>query len=368
MTLPTSTDPLADLLGAEPRLVLLVRGATSTGKSWLVKSMAEAGLGRLLVFDTEDRARLLPGAGRTFDVVPVRNPRDLPAYIDRWVGSEAARARGIGCYALDSLARFYGALRADLLLAVHERAGGDPTAAPTAEEEVGLQVRVQHVLHRLCAQSGANVVLTDQIHARGKEAAEDRAEGRITPLLLSGAEYVVDVIAELALEYRDEQMDEVRVLRIVKTNTEAFTPGEAFINPDFAMLLERMKDYQARQMAEPLAVPATEALPPLTEALPEPPAPPAPADLTLAELLAIAEQAGVRRGQVEASARRHHGVDDLTRLTAAQRADLHRRLLEFIAREQAKAAGGDQPAAPNGAAAPKAVAATRVAARPTKGG
>ena len=366
MTLPPAIDPLADLLGGEPRLVLLVRGATSTGKSWLVKSMAQAGLGRLLVFDTEDRARLLPGAGRDFDVVPVRNPRDLPAYIDRWVGSEAARARGIGCYALDSLARFYGALRADLLLAVHERAGGDPTAAPTAEEEIGLQVRVQHVLHRLCAQSGANVVLTDQINARGKEAAEDRAQGRITPLLLSGAEYVVDVIAELALEYREDLLDEARVLRIVKTNTEAFTPGEAFINATFATLLDRLKAYQARQAAETPARPAAALLPPLAEALPAPA--PAPARLTLGELLAVAEREGVRRGQLEASARRSHGVDDLSRLTADQIEDLHRRMLEFVARERAKAAGGAVPAAANGAAAPRAVAAMRVAARPSKDG
>jgi hypothetical protein len=326
--------------------------------------MAEAGLGRLLVFDTEDRARLLPGAGRAFDVVPVRNPRDLPAYVDRWVGSEAARARGIGCYALDSLARFYGALRADLLLAVHERAGGDPTAAPTAEEEIGLQVRVQHVLHRLCAQSGANVVLTDQIHARGKEAAEDRAEGRITPLTLSGAEYIVDVIAELALEYREDLLDEVRVLRIVKTNTEAFTPGETFIDPDFATLLDRMRAYQARQMAATPAGPAAEQPPPLTEALPAPAAPAAPARMTPAELLAVAERAGVRRGQVEASARRHHGVDDLGRLTADQIEDLHRRLLEFIAREQAEAS--DRPAATNGKAGAAAVSAMRVASRPSK--
>ena len=364
MTLAPPIDPLADLLGGEPRLVLLVRGATSTGKSWLVKSMAQAGLGRLLVFDTEDRARLLPGAGRDFDVVPVRNPRDLPAYIDRWVGSEAARARGIGCYALDSLARFYGALRADLLLAVHERAGGDPTAAPTAEEEIGLQVRVQHVLHRLCAQSGANVVLTDQINARGKEAAEDRAQGRITPLLLSGAEYVVDVIAELALEYREDLLDEARVLRIVKTNTEAFTPGEAFINATFATLLDRLKAYQARQVAEAPSRPAAALLPPLAEALPAPA--PAPARLTLGELLAVAEREGVRRGQLEASARRSHGVDDLSRLTADQIEDLHRRMLEFVARERAKAAGGAVPAAANGAAAARAVGATRVAARPSK--
>jgi hypothetical protein len=364
MSAKAHVDPLADLLGAEPRLVLLVRGATSTGKSWLVKSMAQAGIGRLLVFDTEDRARLLPGAGRDFDVVPVRNPRDLPAYVDRWVGSEAARARGIGCYALDSLARFYGALRADLLLAVHERAGGDPTAAPTAEEEIGLQVRVQHVLHRLCAQSGANVVLTDQIHARGKEAAEDRAEGRITPLTLSGAEYIVDVIAELALEYREDRMDEARVLRIVKTNTEAFLPGEAFLDPDFATLLDRMKVYQARQAATPAGQTA-ERLPPLTEALPEPEPAPAAARLTLAELLAAAEREGVRRGQVEASARRNHGVDDLDRLTADQIEDLHRRMLEFVARERAKAVAGAAPSAGSNGAAPPAVAA-RGAARPGK--
>jgi hypothetical protein len=212
------------------------------------------------------------------------------------------------------------------------------------------------------------VVLTDQIHARGKEAAEDRAAGRIVPLLLSGAEYVVDVIAELALEYRDEQMDEARVLRIVKTNTEAFTPGEAFLNPTFATLLDRMRIYQARQQAAMPADPTAGALPPLTEALPAAAAAPPPPRLTLPELLAVAERAGIRRSQVEASARRHHGVDDLARLTVDQMEDLHHRLLEFMARERAKGAGGaEPPSAANGAAEPAAVAATRPA-RPGRGG
>jgi hypothetical protein len=183
--------------------------------------------------------------------------------------------------------------------------------------------------------------------------------------LLSGAEYIVDVIAELALEYREEHLDEVRVLRIVKTNTEAFAPGEAFIAADFGTLLNRMRDYQARQAAGAATVPAAEMLPPLTDALPVPAAPPAPARMTLADLLTAAEHAGVRRGQVEASARRNHGVDDLAQLTADQIEDLHRRMLDFVAKERAKSGvGADLPATANGAGTPRAVAATRVAARP----
>jgi hypothetical protein len=185
------------------------------------------------------------------------------------------------------------------------------------------------------------------------------------PLLLSGAEYVVDVIAELALEYREDLLDEARVLRIVKTNTEAFTPGEAFINATFATLLDRLTAYQARQAASPPAQPAAEMLPPLADILPTPA--PAPARLTLGELLAVAEREGVRRGQLEASARRSYGVDDLSRLTPDQMEDLHRRMLEFVAKEKAKTAGDTAPpATANGVAAAQAVAATRVAGRPSK--
>jgi hypothetical protein len=129
-----------------------------------------------------------------------------------------------------------------------------------------------------------------------------------------------------------------------------------------------MRAYQARQQAAVPADPTAGALPPLTEALPAAAAAPPPPRLTLPELLAVAERAGVRRSQVEASARRHHGVDDLARLTADQLENLHHRLLEFISRERGKGSEGAEPlVAANGAAEPAAIAATRPA-RPGRGG
>src|ERR1051325_2016295 len=51
----------------QQRLVMAVRGAAGAGKSSFMRSMADAGLGRLCVFDTERKTRLLKGVGQDFD-------------------------------------------------------------------------------------------------------------------------------------------------------------------------------------------------------------------------------------------------------------------------------------------------------------
>ena len=59
---------------AQKRLVVAVRGAAGTGKSYFAASLAEAGVGRLLFFDVERKSRLLPGAtgdAPAFDAVEV---------------------------------------------------------------------------------------------------------------------------------------------------------------------------------------------------------------------------------------------------------------------------------------------------------
>ena len=66
----TQTRPKVNPLSRRPRqqrLVMAVRGGAGVGKSHFLRSMAEAGLGRLCIFDVERKARLLKGVGTKFD-------------------------------------------------------------------------------------------------------------------------------------------------------------------------------------------------------------------------------------------------------------------------------------------------------------
>src|SRR5215211_3085392 len=51
------------------RLVTIFRGASNTGKTHLALSMAEAGIGRICVFDTEDKTRNVLGVNERFDAI-----------------------------------------------------------------------------------------------------------------------------------------------------------------------------------------------------------------------------------------------------------------------------------------------------------
>ncbi len=297
------------------RLVVAVRGAAGAGKSWFAASLADAGLGRLCYFDTERKARLLAGAdGSHFDAIEVEHPDELLPFID-WALGEGREEQGYGCYALDSWAMYFGRKHRATVQAARERSG-DPTAQPSAEALQNDQVVFQEVLRRLCVDSGACVVITDQIGARGKEQREENEMGRVLPMTASGLEYFVDVMLELAL--RQDGFETRRVATVVKSNAPDFPVGLEIEDPTFATLLERMG-----------AGPAPTARPE-TDVLPEP-ALAAPAGPTLADLLAEAEGFGLGRPQVLLAARHYCGVQALDELTPDETADLLDRMRQRYA-------------------------------------
>src|SRR5690242_4752027 len=51
------------------RLVTIFRGPSNTGKTHLALSMAEAGIGRICVFDTEFKTRNVTGVNERFDAI-----------------------------------------------------------------------------------------------------------------------------------------------------------------------------------------------------------------------------------------------------------------------------------------------------------
>ena len=299
------------------RLVVAVRGAAGTGKSVFASTLADAGLGRLCFFDTERKGRLLPGSdGSTFDVIEIQHPDELPEFID-WALDGEGRQQHYGCYALDSWAMYFARKHRETIQAVRQRTG-DSLAQPSAEELAGDQVVFQEVLRRLCIDSGACVVITDQIAARGKEDREENELGKVLPMTASGLEYFVDVMVEL--EVRVEGFEQVRVARVVKSNSRDFPVGLELKNPTFADFLARLGEGPNPEAAT--SVP--EVLEP--EAVEEHIGP------TLDALMTQAEAFGLSRADLLIAARHYCSVNDLDRLTPEQIDTL---LTRMIARYEA---------------------------------
>jgi hypothetical protein len=129
---------------------MAIRGGAGVGKSHFVSSMAEAGLGKLCIFDTERKARLLRGVGQTFDALEIEQTDELPEFIE-WAINGEGREQNYGCFGLDSWAAYFSAKHSEMLEAVRERTG-DPLAQPTAEELAADQMILQNVLRKLCIE------------------------------------------------------------------------------------------------------------------------------------------------------------------------------------------------------------------------
>jgi hypothetical protein len=223
------------------RLVVAVRGAAGTGKSHFAASLAEAGVGRLCFFDVERKSRLLPGAtgpAPKYDAIEIHHPDELSEFID-WALDGEGRAQNYGAFALDSWSLYFARKHRETLKAVRE-ATGDPTAQPTADLLQDDQVLYQEVLRRLCMDSGACVVITDHIAAKGREQVEENELGQVVPITRGGLEYFIDVMLELSL--RVEGFETKRVGTVIKSNSEHFPIGLELEDPTFKALLDQMDE------------------------------------------------------------------------------------------------------------------------------
>jgi hypothetical protein len=319
---------------------MAVRGGAGAGKSWFLRSMADAGLGRLCVFDVERKTRLLRGVGTQFDGLEIEHPDELPEFID-WALSGEGREQNYGCFGLDSWAAYFGSKHAETIRAVRDRTG-DPLAQPSAEELAADQMVLQGVLRRLCMESGKSVVIVDQIPAKGKESKEDNEVGRVLPMTASGLEYFVDVMVEVSLQERDGEI--VRVFQVVKSNSPAFEVGfELTGNVTFKDFLEHMRREHGPDLeTEAAKAPATpetleEKTQPLTLVQPQ---------MTVQELVAKAERLGFKQADVVTGARVYHNQPNIYRLTPEQVADLDRRMTaraERMKMAQPSAAADEKP-------------------------
>jgi hypothetical protein len=338
-------------LPRQQRLVMAVRGGAGVGKTQFVRSMADAGLGRLCIFDVERKTRLLKSNGALFDGLEIESPDELPDFID-WALSGEGRERNYGCFALDSWASYFSAKHGETIAAVRERTG-DQLAQPSAEELAADQMILQGVLRRLCIESGKSVVIVDQIPAKGKEAKEDNEIGRVLPMTASGLEYFVDIMVEVSLQERDGEI--VRVFQIVKSNSPAFEVGfELTGSVTFTDFIEHMKRESGTDLPmeapRPIEVPETieEKPQPLTLVQPQ---------LTIQDLIAKAVKHGFKEADIVTGAKVYHNQPNIYRLTPEQIADIDRRLtarIEKTKAQQADAATATNQTQSNASAKPQA--------------
>jgi hypothetical protein len=319
----------------QQRLVMAIRGGAGVGKSHFISSMSAAGLGKLCIFDTERKARLLRGVGQTFDALEIEQTDELPEFIE-WAISGEGTEQNYGCFALDSWAAYFGAKHSEMLEAVRERTG-DPLAQPSAEELAADQMILQSVLRKLCIESGKCVVIADQIPAKGKESKEDNEIGRVLPMTASGLEYFVDVMVEVSLQERDGEI--TRVFQVVKSNSPAFEVGfEMTGNITFKDFLDHMRAEEALNLA--FEQPAKSSVPEFIEE--KQPISIAPQTMTIEDLIKKAETNGFKQADIVTGARIYHNQPNIYHLTAEQILDLDRRMTARV--EKTKAAVTEEKA------------------------
>jgi hypothetical protein len=314
----------------QQRLVIAIRGGAGCGKSHFIRSMSEAGLGKLCIFDTERKARLLRGVGTTFDALEIEHTDELPEFIE-WAINGEGLEQNYGCFALDSWAAYFSAKHSEMLEAVREKTGNS-LAQPSAEELAADQMILQSVLRKLCIESGKCVVIADQIPAKGKEAKEDNEIGRVLPMTASGLEYFVDVMIEVSLQERDGEI--TRVFQVIKSNSPAFEVGfEMTGNVTFKDFLDYMKGEQALELA--FDKPTKSDIPEFIEE--KQPISIAPQKLTIEDLIKKAENNGFKRADIVTGAKIYHNQPNIYHLTDEQIVDLDRRMTVRIEKTNAEA-------------------------------
>jgi len=304
-----------------PRLVMAVRGGAGVGKSVFARSMADSNIGRLCIFDTERKSRLLPGVGVLFDGIEIEHPDELPEFIE-WALNGEGRNQNYGCFALDSWAGYFGAKHSEMIKAVRERTD-DPLAQPNAEELASDQMILQEVLRKLCIESGKSVVIVDQIPAKGKEAKEDNEFGRVLPMTASGLEYFVDIMVEVSMQERDGEI--TRVFQVVKSNSPVFEVGfELTGDVTFNDFLERLQKQTGKDLlaSEIKANSVPPVLPQEMDFKDEE----IPKDMTVEDLIQKAVASGFKKSDIVNAARVYHNQTNIHRLTLDQIEDLDRRI------------------------------------------
>jgi len=300
------------------RLVTIFRGPSNTGKTHLALSMAEAGIGRICVFDTEYKTRNVPGVNERFDAIE-SDPDTLLDDI-QWAIEEKGPGGAplYGGLVLDSWNGYFDTLYGRAIeLAEGQR--GEGAKLTTSEVEL-LQTKAKKVLDLLCRVSRRWVAITEHAVAQGQELDPNEA-GQLIIMTIGGTDYYSDVTFDLSLTIGDDFRAQ-HMATVIKTNVSHLYPlGRKAVNLDFQQIVTEITAQEPIKQFEPATLSSPErSLEPEIRAL------------SLDDLLAKAEEYDITEVHMSKAAARYCRGKRLDQLNAAEIELLYNRLV--ASREQ----------------------------------
>lgn len=311
------------------RLVTIFRGPSNTGKTHLALSMAEAGIGRICVFDTEYKTRNVPGVNERFDAIesdPDTLLEDIQWAIDEQ-GADGTPA--YGGLVLDSWNGYFDTLYGRAIeLAEQQR--GEGAKLTTSEVEL-LQTKAKKVLDLLCRVSRRWVAITEHAAPQGQELDENVA-GQLIIMTIGGTDYYSDVTFDLSLALGGDFRAQ-HTATVVKTNVSHLYPlGRKLVDLAYERLVREVTAQEPIKQFEPSTLYVQ---PPQTELKVR--------AISLDVLLDKAEEYGIAEVHMSKAAARYCGGKRLEHLSAEELEFLYNRLVESRGPEAAE----DNPATRN---------------------
>jgi hypothetical protein len=319
---------------AARRLVTIFRGPSNTGKTHLALSMAEAGIGRICVFDTEYKTRNVQGVNERFDAIE-SDPDTLLQDIQWAIEERDSDGNPVyGGLVLDSWNGYFDTLYGRAI-ELAERQRGEGAKLTTSEVEL-LQTKAKKVLDLLCRVSRRWVAITEHALAQGQEPDENEA-GQLIIMTIGGTDYYSDVTFDLALVLGSDFRAQ-HTATVVKTNVSHLYPlGRKAVDLSFRQIVQEVTAQEPIKQFEPSILPAHG--PDLSAEAEEP-------DLSLDDLLAKAEEYGIAEAHMSKAAARYCGGKRLDQLNAAEIELLYNRLV--ASREQNPSEGTGHTTADEG--------------------
>jgi hypothetical protein len=309
------------------RLVTIFRGPSNTGKTHLALSMAEAGIGKICVFDTEYKTRNVPGVNERFDAIE-SDPDTLLLDIQWAIDEKGPDGSPLyGGLVLDSWNGYFDTLYGRAI-EFAEGQRGEGAKLTTSEVEL-LQTKAKKVLDLLCRVSRRWVAITEHAVAQGQELDPNEA-GQLIIMTIGGTDYYSDVTFDLSLALGDDFRAQ-HTATVVKTNVSHLYPlGRKAADLDFRQIVrevtaqEPIKQFEQHIMptraSERVAEPETRAL-------------------SLDDLLAKAEEYGITEVHMSKAAARYCGGKRLDRLNGGEIELLYNRLV--ASRDQSTSDGSE---------------------------
>lgn len=294
------------------RLVTIFRGPSNSGKTHLALSMAEAGIGRICVFDTEDKTRNVLGVNERFDAI-TSDPDTLLEDIEWAIEEKDERGNPVyGGLVLDSWNGYFDTLYGRAI-EIAEQQRGEGAKLTTAEVDV-LQTKAKKVLDLLCRVSKRWVAITEHAVPQGQER-DDNEAGQLIIMTIGGTDYYSDVTFNLTLELGDDFRAR-RIATVSKTNVDhLYQLGRKIEGLDFSRLVREVNaQAPIKQMDAPLPTRPSE------------PVAVAPA-LTLDDLLEKAAEYGIAEIHMSRAAARYCKGKRLSQLDPSEIDLLYNRLV-----------------------------------------